>query len=163
MDIIIRILPRKPFFVEFPDNIPVKCDENINVTSTINRFKQPKVNPGCRGMEYNLYYDDIQDEKVCEQKVYRKWHVERLDCEVELFSLRVQQLYVEDRVAPYFSYFPSDSNVEFFDAYGTKDLDYPRAYDSCGHGPSLITFNDTEKSLDEIIGNSTLTANICSI
>jgi choice-of-anchor A domain-containing protein len=139
----IRILPRKPYFEEFPDNIPVKCDENINVTSTFIRFKQPKVNPGCRGLEYNLYYEDVLDEKKCEQKIYRKWHAETLDCEAELYALRVQQLYVEDRVAPYFSYFPADRNVEFFEAYGTRDLDYPRAYDSCGHGPSLITYNDT--------------------
>jgi choice-of-anchor A domain-containing protein len=32
---------------------------------------------------------------------------------------------------------------QFFEAYGTRDLDYPRAYDTCGHGPSLITYNDT--------------------
>ena len=140
----IRILPRSPFFVDFPDNTPVDCNENVNTdTASPNRFQLPSVNPGCRGALHNLFYVDSLYISQCEEKVYRKWRAEIYGCENDLFHERTQELYVKDKLAPFFSYFPPDKHVEFFEAYGAKEMDYPRAYDSCGHGPSVITYNDT--------------------
>ena len=134
------ILPRSPYFIEFPDNIGVSCDESANAT----RYIMPKVNPGCRGSLYALFYNDKLDNRKCEQKIYRKWRAEIFECENELFDTRVQQLYVQDKLPPIFTSFPADKRVEFFEAYGTENnLEYPRAYDKCGHEPSIITYNDT--------------------
>ena len=141
----VLVLPRKPFFVSFPDNTPVACDEDVDLTTCPpNRFKDPIINPGCRGSLALLRYTDtIDDKEKCAQKIFRKFRVEIDGCENELYNERIQQLYVQDRQAPYFTSFPLDKHMEFFEPYGPRDTEWPRAFDSCGHGPSLITYNDS--------------------
>jgi hypothetical protein len=110
----VLVLPRAPFFVEFPGNINVACNEDVDLkTASIDRFKHPIVNPGCRGALALLSYTDTKDNTKCAEKIYRKFRVEIDGCENELFNVRTQQLYVEDKQAPQFTTFPKDKHVEF--------------------------------------------------
>ncbi len=71
----ILILPRKPYFVSFPDNERVSCDEEANVTglhTLPDRFKQPVINPGCRNADFVYFYEDKFDTtSKCAEKIYR--------------------------------------------------------------------------------------------
>lgn len=137
------ILPRKPYFVKFPDNMPLSCDETKNVTDNISRFVVPEINSGCRNVETDLYYDDtLINENICTEYVYRKWRVEMIGCEKTLFTTRNQKLFVEDKKAPIFIDFPSDKLIDFFDPYGTEHTGVPKVFDSCGHGPSKLNYED---------------------
>ena len=57
--------------------------------------------------------------------------------------MRVQQLYIDDKIVPAFVQFPLDVSMKFFDFYGTNDLGQPSIVDTCGHGPAILTYNDT--------------------
>ena len=70
----ILILPRKPYFVSFPDNERVSCDEDVNVTTALpsDRFIIPDINPGCRTVDYIYYYvDKLEAKSKCAEKIYR--------------------------------------------------------------------------------------------
>lgn len=138
----VRILPRMPFFKEFPNNIIVSCDENISPIIDTTKTKIPNINSGCRNVEYNVEYEDVLLQSQCSHEIYRKWKTSIIGCEKSLYASRTQKIFVEDTVAPYFKTFPSDKEIEFLDAYGTLDSGYPKVYDSCGHGPSSVSYSD---------------------
>jgi hypothetical protein len=152
----VRILPRPLKFRSFPDNIPVNCNENINV-STANgqeeggegrsslRFILPEINTGCRNVETNMLYEDEFFQDKCSHTIHRKWRAEMIGCENTLYVERTQKLYVFDHQAPQFIDFPQDRTIEFFQPYGTKEMQVPKVYDSCGHGPSDLYYTDSFK------------------
>jgi hypothetical protein len=83
-------------------------------------------------------------------KKSRKWHAQVVGCENDLYEMRVQQLYIADNKAPTFLYFPPDVNVTFFEYYGSRDSGTPHLVDTCGHGPSVLTYNDTIAHVDKV-------------
>ena len=51
-------------------------------------------------------------------------------------------------MAPVFIDFPSDKTIDFFDSYRTEHTGVPRVYDTCGHGPSHLTYSDKVEILN---------------
>lgn len=140
----IRVLPRRPYFRSFPDNIPVECNENMNVTQNIDRFVLPwDFHTGCRGVDaYLSYEDELVHGSKCVHTVYRKWRVDVDGCENTLFSTKTQRIFVEDSQPPRFYDFPADRTLEFFESYGPEHTGTPKVFDGCGHGPSNIVYSD---------------------
>ncbi len=142
----VTILPVKPFFVKFPRDQRVACDENVDPSrENQTLFEIPIANPGCRGSDVDFSFVDKlmwPDKQQCNERVYREWRADIEGCEDSLFVKRTQKLYVEDKVAPVFSYFPPDRQVEFFENYGSEQMGSPKVYDQCGHGPSSVSYKD---------------------
>ncbi|CAF0820309.1 unnamed protein product [Brachionus calyciflorus] len=137
------ILPKRPFFTKFPQNLILSCDENKKVVDNPQKYVIPEFNPGCRNARTNLGYDDLLIDTKCSESFYRKWRVEIIGCEDSLFFTRNQKLYVEDRFPPVFSIIPREKSINFFDPYGSDKMDIPRVYDVCGHGPSKLKYSET--------------------
>ncbi len=112
------------------------------------RFELPKMNPGCRGSDVDLsFVDELlwpdRNRQQCSERVFREWRADVEGCASSLFVTRTQKLYVEDRVAPVFAYFPPDRQVGFFEEYGSEQMGSPKAYDQCGHGPTAVAYKDS--------------------
>ncbi len=142
----VTILPVRPFFVEFPPDERVACEESVDPSrENQTRFALPRANPGCRGNDVDLSFVDRlmwPEREQCRERVYREWRAEVEGCASSLFVTRTQRMYVEDRTAPVFAYFPPDRQVGFFERYGSEQMGWPEVYDGCGHGPTSVGYRD---------------------
>ncbi|KAJ3037797.1 hypothetical protein HDV00_001298 [Rhizophlyctis rosea] len=78
-------------------------------------------------------------------EIKRTWKAAAVGCpnDPDQTITYVQTITVEDKVAPYWdSAFPADATVDFLSPYGTGTLGYPKAFDSCGQVPVVITYED---------------------
>ncbi|KAJ3146974.1 hypothetical protein HDU86_008336 [Geranomyces michiganensis] len=139
---LVSIHPEPPKFVSTPADMTISCENDASPLTT----GSPDVVGGCANAGVRVDYVDSP------MTFKRTWTAKSPGCPGDSTQSAsfIQTITVVDKTPPYWeASFPKDATVAFLAPYGTQELGWPSAYDSCGKVPVRISYTDTVNPLDD--------------
>lgn len=138
---VLNIVQAPPSITQSPGSMDVTttCDANIHPSE----FGEPSFAGGCAAANHNIELDQadpVFDLSACTTTLQRIFKLTENGCEAQ-GQFFVQTITLENNYAPQFDFFPPDKTIGVFDAYGTKALGFPTAFQKCGL-PVNISYSD---------------------
>lgn len=123
----------QPVFDQFPDDLTIECGDSTEPEQT----GEPLASDNCG--DITLTYSDVSETIEGVTTITRTW---RADDECGFFIEQDQILTIEDTEPPYFTAFPSNTQVECGDSIDPEFTGTPDGQDDCGD--AILTYADAE-------------------